>query len=236
MFGIGGALAAAIWSFLMAKHVAGPRAKTLMVNVLKGETEEDEEIVREIRQHLIRPELQSMTITLPQDLRALPELVSSIPQNLGEVIQGQLDESTKTLGNHFSCNLDGAVAALNNRITEIESKMTGRARFSGDPQAAQSKSVESRCVNQIVDTLDAQAGGNASLMAKARQLAAFLSDVGEDDLADWLDEHPDAIPKVERRIRANPALAQRIQAIQDRLAGAGGASGGGAASRGGYEI
>lgn len=77
-FGLVGAMCAAVWSFLMAKYVAGPRAKELMVGTLKGTTARDKEIVGEIREQLIRPELITATVAIKADVCAIRDQVAAI--------------------------------------------------------------------------------------------------------------------------------------------------------------
>lgn len=173
-----------------------------------------------IKDDVVR-EIQGIQITLPDELASLPPMVSSIPQSVGEVMSSRLEDGLKDLGNHFSQNLEAAVNNIKQQVAGVEERFLAGRRFGGDPKEAQAKGVESRKVNQIVDTLEAQVMG-PSIAAKVNELAQFLVEVGQADLADWLDENHQAITAIERRIRANPALAARLQQYQQKLHGGGG--------------
>lgn len=201
----------------LAKPIA-QRTKTTFV-----EAADDEEFVAPLKNTLLWRELCGETALTVQ---MATSRIDSIPNSIGEVVDRKLAEHGKALSANVASNLEGLAQAmdksLDSRMSQIDEKLVKARRFGGDPVAAQEKGVESRRVNQIVQVLDDQTGGGQTMLAKARQLADAMESAGQSDLADWIDEHPDAIPKVERLIRANPRLAARLQAAQDRLMGAGG--------------
>lgn len=189
------------------------------------EAADDEEFVVPLKNTLLWRELTGDTV---HQVQLVAARVDSIPSSIGEVVGARLDESAKTLGNHFSDNLDAAVAHIQKRIDAIEERfMTGKRFGNPDamsPQEAQAKGVEARRVNQIVTVLEEHVSG-PTWAAKARELGDFLEAVGQSDLADWLDEHQDKIQQIERKIRANPQLAARLQQMQKRNAGGRGSPG-----------
>ena len=84
----GGAIAA-LWSFLMARYVAGPRAKTLMVGTLRGDTEVDKKILHEIRGNLIRPEINKAFVDFKMpivDTEPLMERLDALEETLPDAI------------------------------------------------------------------------------------------------------------------------------------------------------
>ena len=132
IFGLVGAICAAIWSFLMAKYVAGPRAKDLMVGVLKGETEKDKVILSGIRENLIRPELKSIVIPEMPEMPEfeMPELtipdaqIDALASRMYAMFQGERGNMTKDLQRELmkfgapiddiaEAMMDGARAAQN---------------------------------------------------------------------------------------------------------------------------
>lgn len=165
----------------------------------------------------IMSKLDNQSMALPETVNSLKVQVETIPQSLADVMQIQMEEHTKTLGNHFSQQLTDGIQAVQKQIGEVEAKVTNARRFGGDPSGSQTKSVESRRCNQVVEALDRHTGGGSDLMAKARMVSGFLEDVGETDLADWLDANPDSIPNIERRIRSMPSLAKRLNELQARF-------------------
>lgn len=163
-------------------------------------------------------EIKGIEIPLPQAVLSLPDQLGSLPGNLGEVIKSQGEDQVKSLAEYFASNLEGAVNNIKSQIASMEEKYIQARRFGGDPKEAQAKGVESRKVNQIVQTLEDHVTG-PGIAAKVNELAAFLMEVGQPELADWLDENHQAISAIERRIRANPQLAARLQAYQAKLQG-----------------
>ncbi len=115
MYLILGAVIAAAWSFLMAYFVAGPRAKRLMIGTLRGDTKEDKEIVLEIREQLVRPELISMRTTLPEmpDLEPIKAEIQELKESIPEVdfseLEGKIDsfkeELPSLLGRQFEMHM-----------------------------------------------------------------------------------------------------------------------------------
>lgn len=214
---------------LYRRFLAKPIAQRTKVTFV--EAADDEEFVEPLKKTLLWRELSGDTAMTVQMATAR---IDSIPNSIGEVVDHKLQEHSKALSANVASNLENLAKAvdqsLDSRIGQIEAKLTGRGKinaFGGDPKAAQAAGVDSRKMNQIIQVLDDQTGGGASLMAKARQLADAMESAGESGLADWIDEHPEAIPKVERMIRANPRLAARLQQMEARMLGE---SGGGAAS------
>lgn len=200
----------------LAKPIA-QKTKTTFV-----EASDDEEFVESLKATRLWKELSGDTALTVQ---MATQRIDSIPNSIGEVVDRRLDETTKALGNHFSQEFEKAVRCMQAQISGLEEKALGARRFAGDPAAAQAKGVESRKVNQIVNILEEQVNG-PSLVAKATELGDFLASVGQPELADWLAENQDAVTKVERRIRANPQLAARLQQYQQRFAGGSAPSGG----------
>lgn len=155
------------------------------------------------------------------------ESIRSLPSSFSDVARNDLaavsKEHTQFLVNEF----EKAVQCVQTQIAGVEEKMLGKMsmRLGGDPTAAQAASVEARRMNQVVDTLELAVQG-PSITAKVNELAQFLTEVGQPELGDWITEHPDTIPKIERRIMSNPQLAQRLNALRGRVGGRTGTGGG----------
>lgn len=174
---------------------------------------DDEDFVNPMKETLLWRELAGENAGIIQLATAR---IDNVPSSMGEVVRKDLDTAVKTLGNHFSQEFTNAVNHLQTHIDNAIASAVKARRFGGDPAAAQEKGVESRKVNQIVDALDNSINPQF-LEPKVRELADFLTSIEQPELADWLEENPGKITQVERRIRANPVLAQRIAAFQQRV-------------------
>ena len=166
---------------------------------------------------IVKAEVEKVKIDLPEGLDSVSQKLDDLPP----VLQGAIDTSTKALSANVAGNLDDAVHSIQAQILQVESKLTGRRGFAApgaDPSAAQEKGTESKHVNHIVDVLDGATGG-ANWTQRARNLSGLLQELGDESASDWLDEHPDAIAKIEKRVRANPNLAARLQKLEARMAG-----------------
>jgi len=139
----GGAIAA-LWSFLMARYVAGPRAKTLMVGTLKGDTEVDKKILHEIRGNLIRPEIDKAFAdadfkAVSAQLTDLSVKVSDWTEDMPEIdtapLMERLDALEKTLpdaiGTHVAMHYKAIQAteakSINKALEEMGINLEGAA-------------------------------------------------------------------------------------------------------------
>ena len=124
-----GGCVAALWSFLMARYVAGPRAKTLMVGTLRGDTAQDKLIVAEIRENLVRPEIQNAIEAMPIPkldlvpiMAKMDRIEESIPDFDGDALMARLDQLEQGLpdmvGTHISMAIKGVQATEGKAIAK----------------------------------------------------------------------------------------------------------------------
>lgn len=124
-----GGFVAALWSFLMARYVAGPRAKNLMVGTLRGDTPTDKLIVAEIRENLVRPEITTALAELkvPElDIKPIMARIDEIDENLPdfdmEPLMARLDALEARLpdmiGTHISMAIKGVQATEGKAIAK----------------------------------------------------------------------------------------------------------------------
>lgn len=180
------------------------------------EAANDPSFVEPLKETLLWRELSGDTALTVQ---MATSRIDSIPNSIGEVVDQRLESATKVMGNHVSQVVEGAVAHIQGRINEVESKLASRRGFA-DPSSSQEKSVESRKVNQIVNTIEEAVAG-PTWEAKVREVSELLEAVGQTDLAEWLEENPGKIATVERKIRSNPRLAKLVSDFQQRHSGRG---------------
>ena len=143
-----GGFVAALWSFLMARYVAGPRAKTLMVGTLRGDTTADKEIVAEIRENLVRPEIRAAleNFKMPDMAPVMAKLDDiselEVPEFDFSPVISRFDALEQTLPDTISSHIDMHMKALRAAEAKNIGKMVDELNIEGLTEEARTEAIE----------------------------------------------------------------------------------------------